>query len=81
MVSLSSLLKENNVPLLRSYSIAENRLLQMPNVIGYVLEDEEWTVYEVDERCQKIVYERFKTEEEAIQECFRLVKLFRALGR
>lgn len=81
MRSLSELLKEKNINSLRMYSIAENKMIQSPNIIGYAYEDNEWIVYEVDERCQKTIYKKFHSEEDAINESFRLIKAFHSLGR
>lgn len=81
MRSLGELLKEKNINSLRTYSIAENKMIQSPNVIGYASENDLWIVYEVDERCQKTIYKKFNSEEEAIKESFRLIKAFRSLGR
>ena len=81
MRSLNELLKEKNITSLRTYSIAENKMVQSPNVIGYAYEDGEWIVYEVDERCQKTNYKKFHLEEDAINESFRLIKAFHSLGR
>ena len=81
MVTLSSLLKENNINSLYSYSIVENRMLQEPSVVGYAFEDGAWIVYDIDERWKKTIHQKFSTEEEAIQETFKLIKIFRVLGR
>lgn len=81
MKSLSDLLAERNIGSLRTYTIAENRIIQMPNVIGYAFEDGVWVLYVVDERCQKTVYKKFNSEEDAINESFRLIKAFHSLGR
>lgn len=81
MRSLNELLKEKNITSLRTYSIAENKMIQAPNVIGYAYEDGAWIVYEVDERCQKTVYKKFHSEEDAVNELFRLIKAFHSLGR
>lgn len=81
MQSLSDLLKGKNINSLRTYSIAENKMIQSPNVIGYACDDDAWIVYEVDERCQKTIYKKFNSEEDAISESFRLIKAFHSLGR
>lgn len=81
MRSLSEMLKEKNINSLRTYSIAENKMIQSPNVIGYACDDGDWIVYEVDERCQKTIYKRFQSEEEAVNEAFRLIKAFYSVGR
>lgn len=81
MCSLSELLKEKNIKSLRTYQIAENRMMQFPNVIGYAHENGYWIVYEVDERCQKMIYGKFHSEEEAIRESFRMIKAFYSVGR
>lgn len=81
MCSLSELLKEKNIRSLRMYTIAENKMIQSPNVIGYARDENGWIVYGVDERCQKTVYKTFGSEEEAINESFRLIKAFHSFGR
>ena len=81
MQSLSELLMQKNIKSLRSYTIAENRIIQSPNVIGYAFEDGVWIVYEVDERCQKRIFGKLDSEEDAIKAAFRVIKAFHNTGR
>ncbi|MBR5479873.1 MAG: hypothetical protein IKU84_06805 [Clostridia bacterium] len=81
MRTLSELLAEKNITSLRTYMIAENEMIKTSNVIGYVYEDGAWIVYEIDERRQKTVLKRYQTEEEAINESFKLIKAYHYMKR
>ena len=81
MSLLKDLMKEKNIHALRTYTIGDNSVIIAPNVIGYAFEDGNWVIYDVDERCHKVIYKRFDTEEEAVRELFRLIEAFHFIGR
>lgn len=81
MRTLSELLKEHNISGLRTLRIAENKMMDEPDVIGYAFEDGEWIIYMVGSRGYKTVAERLATEEEAINKVFALIKAYYNMGR
>ncbi|MCC8014811.1 MAG: hypothetical protein LIO87_06410 [Eubacterium sp.] len=79
--TLSDLMKENGIAGLRTYKIAENEMYKAANVIGYVKREDKWIIYDFDERCQMSVFNEYNSEEETINELFKIVKSFYSLGR
>ena len=65
---------------LRTYRIVEKEFIYAPNVIGYFSKNNEWIVYDFDEKCQ--LYKKiFVNENDAKNYFVRIVKSFYRMGR
>lgn len=78
---LSELMKENNILGLKTYQIAENEMYKASNVIGYAKIEDKWIIYNFDERCQMSIYNKYDSEEETIEELFKIIKSLYSLGK